>query len=162
MKESEGGAGSILAFLGVVIAFIMLRNAWLCDDAYITLRTVDNFVNGYGLRWNIAERVQSYTHPLWMLLLTPFYAITREAYFTPLAVSVVCSMLACTLLLRHSVSLLSAVVVTVALCLSKGFMDFATSGLENPERLPKHLGFVWAQVDDAIGDHHVRAFRGHR
>ncbi len=32
------------------------------DDAYITYKTVYNFINEYGLRWNIAERVQSYTH----------------------------------------------------------------------------------------------------
>jgi hypothetical protein len=42
----------------------------MSDDAYITLRTVDNWVNGRGLVWNTAERVQTYTHPLWMLLLS--------------------------------------------------------------------------------------------
>ncbi len=42
----------------------------MSDDAYITLRTVDNFINGYGLTWNISERVQAYTHPLWMFLLS--------------------------------------------------------------------------------------------
>ena len=31
---------------------VLLRTAWLCDDAYITFRTVDNFINGFGLRWN--------------------------------------------------------------------------------------------------------------
>jgi hypothetical protein len=50
------------------------------DDAYFTFRTIDNFVHGYGLRWNIAERVQAYTHPLWLLLLTPFYWITGEPF----------------------------------------------------------------------------------
>ena len=47
-------------------AFVVLQSAWLCDDAYITYRTVDNFVSGLGLRWNPIERVQAYTHPLWM------------------------------------------------------------------------------------------------
>jgi hypothetical protein len=49
-----------------VFAIVVVRTSWLSDDAYITLRTVDNFVSGYGLRWNVAERVQTYTHPLWM------------------------------------------------------------------------------------------------
>ena len=38
-------------------ALVLIRTAWVRDDVYFTLRTVDNFINGYGLRWNIAERV---------------------------------------------------------------------------------------------------------
>ena len=49
---------------------LLVRTAWLSDDAYITFRTVDNALNGYGLRWNVADRVQSYTHPLWMFVMT--------------------------------------------------------------------------------------------
>jgi hypothetical protein len=47
-----------------IFAIVLIRTAWICDDAYITFRTIDNFINGYGLRWNIAERVQTYTNPL--------------------------------------------------------------------------------------------------
>ena len=54
----------LLGVLGVV-----LSQAWVSDDAFITFRVIDNFVNGYGLRWNVDERVEVYTHPLWMLLL---------------------------------------------------------------------------------------------
>ena len=64
-------------FLGIVI-----RYGWVAEDAYITLRTVDNFVHGDGLRWNVAERVQAYTHPLWTLLLCAIYAVTREDFRT--------------------------------------------------------------------------------
>ena len=59
------------------IIFIIFRRAWMCDDAFITLRTVDNFVNGYGLTWNVDERVQAYTHPLWMFVISLFYLFTR-------------------------------------------------------------------------------------
>ena len=55
---------SCAAFAGLFAVFF-----WLCDDAYISLRTVDNWVAGRGLRWNAFERVQSFTHPLWLLLL---------------------------------------------------------------------------------------------
>ena len=27
--------------------------AWIGEDAFITFRTIDNFVRGHGLRWNI-------------------------------------------------------------------------------------------------------------
>ena len=57
--------------LGAVVGLfgLLLRAGWVTEDAYITLRPVDNWVNGFGLRWNPAERVQGYTHPLWMVLL---------------------------------------------------------------------------------------------
>lgn len=38
----------------VVLFGVALRCAWLGDDAYITLRTVENAVAGDGLRWNPA------------------------------------------------------------------------------------------------------------
>ena len=68
---------------------VLLRTAWLCDDAYITFRTVDNFIDGYGLRWNVAERVQTFTHPLWLFVLSAAYAFTGELYYTPLFLSMI-------------------------------------------------------------------------
>jgi arabinofuranosyltransferase len=47
-----------------LFAVVLCRTAWVGDDAYITFRTVDNLVHGYGARWNVDERVQAYTHPL--------------------------------------------------------------------------------------------------
>ncbi len=57
---------------------MLLANAWLGDDGHITYRVVDNFVRGYGLTLNPPERVQVYTHPLWMLVLVPIHFVTRE------------------------------------------------------------------------------------
>ena len=54
----------------LVLAIAVVKDAWLSDDSFITLRTIDNVWHGYGLRWNPIERVQTYTHPLWMLLLS--------------------------------------------------------------------------------------------
>ena len=45
-------------------ALVILQNAWLCDDAFITYRSVDNLINGYGPTWNITELVHTYTHSL--------------------------------------------------------------------------------------------------
>ena len=50
---------ALLWFAGCVLCA-----AWVADDAFITLRTVDNLLAGYGPRWNVVERVQTYTHPL--------------------------------------------------------------------------------------------------
>ncbi len=111
----------------------VIRSAWVSDDAYITLRTVDNFVNGYGLTWNPIERVQGYTHPMWMLVLSGVYFFTRESFFTTIGLSVIISLAAVSLLaLRLAKSTRTASFCLVVLCLSRAFTDYATSGLENP------------------------------
>ena len=127
----------------IVMAIFMIRNAWMCDDAYITLRTVDNFVNGFGLRWNIADRVQTYTHPLWLLALSIPYAITSEPYFSTIVISLCFSLAAVgVVLFVGRPSLVAGVLVTVAMLMSKAFMDFTTSGLENPLSYLLVGGFV--------------------
>src|SRR5262249_58657636 len=86
-----------LILLGVALslfAIVLLRNAWVGDDAYIGLRTVKNFVNGDGLTWNVTERVQAYTCPLWILLHCAVFYFTREAYYTTIVLSLVTSVLA--------------------------------------------------------------------
>jgi len=81
----------ILAIAGALVIFgaSVLKLAWVCDDAFITFRTIDNFVNGYGLRWNIAERVQTFTHPLWLMVLTPVYAVFGHVFYAVIGVSLV-------------------------------------------------------------------------
>ena len=117
----------------LLFAIVALRTAWVCDDAYITFRTIDNFVHGYGLTWNIIERVQTYTHPLWLFLNLLFYEITREAFFTSIYLSLIVSLTAVAVLIFGiSESWRTSVFAFLVLVLSKAFMDFSTSGLENP------------------------------
>jgi len=117
----------------VTYVIVLIRTAWMCDDAFITLRTVDNFVRGYGLVWNIGERVQAYTHPLWMFVLSFFYAFTLEPYYTTLAVSMALSLCAvCMLLWMSRSSAFTLLLLGIMLIGSKAFVDYSTSGLENP------------------------------
>lgn len=117
----------------LVLGVLLVRTAWLCDDAYITFRTADNFVNGYGLTWNINERVQAYTHPLWMFFLTFFYFFTREAFFTFHIVSMGVSCIAVWIFYKKvSRSPRMTMLGCSILILSKAFVDYSTSGLENP------------------------------
>src|SRR5687767_14174543 len=78
----------------LVFAYALWRTAWASDDAFITLRSIDNLVNGYGMTWNPAERVQAFTHPLWYLVLAVPYFFTREAFYTSISVSIVVSLVA--------------------------------------------------------------------
>lgn len=70
--------------LTLLLAVGAVKSAWLADDAFITLRTVRNLLDGFGPVWNVGERVQAYTHPLWMFLLTGAVALTHEYYYTSL------------------------------------------------------------------------------
>jgi hypothetical protein len=47
--------GILLVAALLLVAVVLIRTAWICDDAYITFRTIDNFLHGFGLRWNVAE-----------------------------------------------------------------------------------------------------------
>jgi len=123
------GFGVAISLYGIAI----FKSAWLSEDAFITFRTVDNFVSGLGLTWNPAERVQAYTHPLWMFLLAAFYFITGEIYYTSLLCCAVVSV-AAVMIFAHWVaaSMWAAALGVFALTNSKAFVDYSTSGLENP------------------------------
>src|SRR3990172_2306461 len=117
----------------LLLSFVIYRNAWLCDDAYITFRTVYNFVNGYGLTWNIVERVQVYTNPLWMFLISGLYFVTNEIYYTSIVLSIAITFVTALLIaFKITPNTSTAVVSLITLTFSKAFIDYSTSGLENP------------------------------
>ncbi len=117
----------------LVFAVLLVRTAWVCDDAYITFRTVDNFLHGHGLRWNVFERVQVYTHPLWMMCMTAIVFVTREFYVTGIVFSMLLSLAALGhLAFRMASSTAAAIAVSALLLSSKAFVEYSTSGLENP------------------------------
>lgn len=130
-----------VAMLGcALVATVLYRTAWVSDDAYITLRTVDNLLGGYGLRWNVAERVQSFTHPLWMGLLAAGVALGATPYYLCLALGAFMSLWAAWWMSRSLASTaLGAGLVLGVLASSRAWVDFATSGLENPLM---HLWFL--------------------
>jgi arabinofuranosyltransferase len=116
-----------------VFAVVLFRCSWITEDAYIMFRTIDNVIHGYGLTWNVTERVQAYTCPLWFGLLLPFHAMTGEYYFTAMAVSWLVSLTTVWLVcFRIAPALGNAIVAAAILTSSKGFIDYSTSGLENP------------------------------
>lgn len=123
---------SRIAFLALAtLALTLVYTAWLGDDCYFTLRTVQNFLAGEGLRWNRFERVQAYTHPLWMFLLSGAIGLTGEHYLTTIAVGLACT-LAASAVLFSAIGTREGRWVAALLLLSRAFVDYGTSGLENP------------------------------
>lgn len=123
---------AIASLLTLTFLAVLIRTAWLSDDALITLRTVLNVTHGFGLRFNIDERVQTFTHPLWMFIVTGFYYVTGNVYFAAFAASVLTAVLAFWLAITRAASTWQAAAVVVVLLFSRAFVDFSTSGLENP------------------------------
>lgn len=121
----------------------VVKTAWVSEDAFITFRTVSNALSGYGLTWNPVERVQAFTHPLWLALILPFTALSGDPYWTSLALSLVA--LAVTLLLFGRIWQrwdLAALLATASLLWSHSFIDYSTSGLENPLTHALLAGYV--------------------
>ncbi|MGD0337842.1 MAG: hypothetical protein ABSB78_03540 [Bacteroidota bacterium] len=126
-------------FLGLLALFtyIYIINAWVTDDAYITFRTIDNFIHGYGLTWNIQERVQVYSNPLWMFFISAFYAFTSEAFYTTIIVSFLLCILTFIVMCRFFLKgnenhYWKPSFFVLTLIASKAFIDYTSSGLENP------------------------------
>lgn len=130
--------------LGLVFLLVVIRLAWVSDDAYISLRTVWNLTHGYGLTWNPVERVQAFTHPLWLFLIAGARLLSGETYMTVLVVSILCSLLAVALVLwRLAPRPLQAVAFVAMLLCSQAVLEYTTSGLENPLSFLLAALFCW-------------------
>lgn len=125
-----------LLLLFSIYSILFYHSSWLSDDSFITFRVVDNFLNGYGLRWNPLERVQVYTHPLWLFLLIPIQWVVREISISAYLLSYLCGILFISVYcftfskFRNGFGL-----ITISLGVffsSRTFIDYNTSGLENP------------------------------
>src|SRR5262245_57521064 len=145
MRVGSPRAATIYA--AIALGLLVARAAavaWVCDDAFITFRSVDQLLQGHGPRWNAAERVQAFTHPLWMLVLAATTAVTRDPYRTSMVLGLVLTALAALVLWRRvAVSPLHAVGALVLLALSPSVADYATSGLEN-SLVHVWLALFWA------------------
>ncbi len=122
----------IAALLLLVFLAVLLRTAWISDDGLISLRTVLNVTHGNGLTFNVGERVQTFTHPLWLALLTAGYLAIGNVYYATFALSMVVSAWVFWLAVSRAASSWQAWVAAAALLSSRAFTDYSTSGLENP------------------------------
>lgn len=121
---------------------LVIRNAWISDDGIITFRIVENFLAGYGLGFNPYVRVQAFTHPLWMFTISFVYfviglflpSVPNALFYITFFVSILFSFFAVYLVLTRisKPGILSLGLAVLTLSLSNGFIDYSTSGLENP------------------------------
>lgn len=124
-----------------VFSLMFYVNAYVCDDAFITFRTVDNVVRGHGLRWNVGERVQTFTSPLHTLLLSTAYVFVHDPRDVPNPdriywLALVVSFAASVMVLLRAAAILAEdktfVIFGCVLMSSQAFVTFTSSGLETP------------------------------
>ena len=105
---------------------------WVTEDAYITFRAIENLFAGHGLVFNPGDRVEVFTHPLWMLLLVAIRAIGLPLHIGSIVLGLTFSLgtLAFLVLRRTPGGNRSLPVAALALASISGFRDFATAGME--------------------------------
>lgn len=121
----------ICSIIAGLLLLIFIKNAWVCDDAYIIFRSIEQLYAGNGPNWNPHERVQAYTSPLWYWLLAIPRAVSSDHFFNFFLLSLVLFLILGLRIRRYFGDSRSC---AVFLCLAAGsnaFFDFTTSGLEN-------------------------------
>jgi arabinofuranosyltransferase len=116
---------------GVLGLYAAYRVAWMSDDGLINIRTALNFSVGNEPVFNIGERVQGYTSPLWFWTQALVGRLFGDFIVTSIILNLIFASLAFFVLGYRSVSPLRLVSVTVLIILSSTLIDFSTSGLEN-------------------------------
>ena len=116
----------------LIVAIVAFRLTWLSDDAMITLRTSLNMTHGWGSGFNATESVQAYTHPLWFLVWTLVGVFTNQWVYGILALSILMTTIAVGIVVWRTKSIARIIAIVGLLVFSNAFMEYATSGLENP------------------------------
>ena len=81
-----------IGFIICIAVYIFL--AWHSDDAYHAYIMAKNLVEGNGFVYNVGERVNASTCPLFTLCVAAVYCICRNMFISGLAVGILFSALA--------------------------------------------------------------------
>lgn len=125
-----------------LLAFALLVSAqayfWphVTDDAYIFFRYVDRFVDGHGLTFNPGERVEGFSSPLWVLLLSGIRVVTSiDPVFSSRVLGILCFAVVMVVAAKSAKRLHQQSEAVMALTLTwlltnPGIQYYATSGME--------------------------------
>lgn len=112
--------------------FLFLKNAWVAEDSFIILRSVDQFLHGHGFRWNPQDRTQAYTSPLWFLLIITSTVFCKTLYLNLIGLSLALHIALLIVMAKFINHMWRWVAAVLLLTLSQAFFDFTSSGLEYP------------------------------
>jgi len=128
-KNEVDGLRVVLLVLFIAIITVL---AWQSDDAYHGYVMAKHLVEGNGFVYNIGQRASASTGPLYTLIIALFHFITREMFFTSLAVNIIFSAAAFGIIAYCICKTKEQVILAfLALTGSTAFVSYTTSGLEN-------------------------------
>lgn len=134
----------------VALLLFALDHIWVTEDAYITFKSLENLWHGYGPNFNRGLRVESFSHPLWFVILcvlriAGMQALPPLAAMAGIALSVL-GLLAATQAARLRLERLPrlAPLGAAAIAALPPFWDFASSGLETG------LTFAWIGLSSLL------------
>lgn len=127
------------------LAVMALARAWITDDAFITFRVVEQLLAGHGPVYNVGERVQVFTHPLWFMVLSAWAGVGASLFpgAAILSLAIFAAGLAA-LFVAFRDKPLALVAAGLAMLLCRAVVDFATSGLETPLTFALACAAAWA------------------
>ncbi|HVB92853.1 MAG TPA: hypothetical protein VND67_00930 [Acidimicrobiales bacterium] len=152
--EHEAEASGLATWWPVILPIvIVLIGAWIYrwvdEDAFINFRIIDNLVGGHGLVYNLGERVEVNSDPLWLFTLTffhevlPFVALEWLSVVLGLACTGLGFLAGAQAVRRLAVSREEGRMFPLGLLMVSvvaGVWEFATSGLE------MSMVFLWLGV----------------
>ncbi len=117
-------------FLLLLGIYMFALRSWATEDAYITLRYVDNFLKGLGPVYNANERVEGFSHPLWFAILTVFKSMGLNSQANLILPGLLCSALFLFTVLFKATEKNEINLLFPFFMATSSVRDFATSGLE--------------------------------
>ncbi|HWD04558.1 MAG TPA: hypothetical protein VG674_19120 [Amycolatopsis sp.] len=136
----------VIAATLVVYAYLAWRRRWMSDDGLLVLRTVRQILAGHGPVFNIGERVEASTSPLWTWLLAGLGTIPGPALeWLSVITGLVCAVAGLFFAMDGARRLYGGPVVpagALIVCALPPFRDFATSGLETGLAM-LWIGLTW-------------------
>ena len=142
--RSSDTARLFIALSIVFLITVLVRTAWIADEAAIELRVAQNLVSGYGMRWNVADRVQAYVDPLWVLLVSWTDWIVGQPFASAWLLSLVLTASAVAVIAFRLASDAAAAMMAIALVtFSKTFVEYSVSGFQTPLTVALLAAFFW-------------------
>jgi arabinofuranosyltransferase len=123
------------AFVVASFSFNVHQHFALNDDAFISFRYSKHLVEGLGLVWNVGERVEGYSNPLWVVIAAAGMAAGFEPEILMPALGIVSAALVLVLLValgwrRWGRQSLLPWLAPAALATSRSYTTWAGAGLE--------------------------------
>ena len=120
---------AVLGIFLFVFLVVFIRTAWLQEGAMEVVRSVLNFIHGYGPKFNINERVQVFTSTGWFFLISLLTWVIGNPYWAMIVTSLGLNLAT---LFAVGRKYRNYILFFVLLLFSKAYIDVANSGFAYP------------------------------